>query len=381
MCKSSSCFVEKSMKTDIFPDNPYLLLTPGPLSTTKSVKAAMLKDWGTWDNDYKNLVQKIRQRLVRLATNDEQSYTAVLMQGSGTFSVESVVGSVIPDNAKLLVLVNGAYGRRMADIAEFLQIPTLIINAGDLAIPDLFQIKKTLLENPEITHVAAVHCETTTGIINPVDEISRIVKSFNKVFIVDAMSSFGGIPLNISDLNIDFLISSANKCIQGVPGFGFIIAKVDRIKQCKDRARSLSLNLYDQWKIMEGENGRWRFTSPTHVVSAFHQALLELEKEGGIAARYKRYCRNQEKIVKGMAALGFNSLLPRKLQSPIITSFYYPNEKFEFIKFYEILKKNGFLIYPGKLSNISMFRIGSIGDINFKDIDKFLSIIKDNKFW
>ncbi|NOZ84466.1 MAG: 2-aminoethylphosphonate--pyruvate transaminase [Epsilonproteobacteria bacterium] len=369
------------MKTDIFPDNPYLLLTPGPLSTTKSVKAAMLKDWGTWDNDYKNLVQKIRQRLVRLATNDEQSYTAVLMQGSGTFSVESVVGSVIPDNAKLLVLVNGAYGRRMADIAEFLQIPTLIINAGDLAIPDLFQIKKTLLENPEITHVAAVHCETTTGIINPVDEISRIVKSFNKVFIVDAMSSFGGIPLNISDLNIDFLISSANKCIQGVPGFGFIIAKVDRIKQCKDRARSLSLNLYDQWKIMEGENGRWRFTSPTHVVSAFHQALLELEKEGGIAARYKRYCRNQEKIVKGMAALGFNSLLPRKLQSPIITSFYYPNEKFEFIKFYEILKKNGFLIYPGKLSNISMFRIGSIGDINFKDIDKFLSIIKDNKFW
>ncbi len=369
------------MKTDIFPDNPYLLLTPGPLSTTKSVKAAMLKDWGTWDDDYKNLVQKIRRRLVRLATNDEQNYTAVLMQGSGTFSVESVIGSVISDNAKLLVLVNGAYGRRMADIAECLQIPTLIIDAGDLATPDLFQIKKMLIENPEITHVAAVHCETTTGIINPIEEISRIVKSFNKVFIVDAMSSFGGIPLNISDLNIDFLISSANKCIQGVPGFGFIIAKISQIIQCKNRARSLSLNLYDQWKVMEGENGRWRFTSPTHVISAFYQALLELEKEGGIAARYKRYCRNQEKIVKGMADLGFNSLLPRKLQSPIITSFYYPNEKFEFIKFYEILKKHGFLIYPGKLSSMNMFRIGSIGDIESEDIEKFLGTIKDNIFW
>ncbi len=381
MYKSSSYLVEEDMKTDIFPDNPYLLLTPGPLSTTKSVKAAMLKDWGTWDDDYKNLVQKIRQRLVRLATNDKQNYTAVLMQGSGTFSVESVIGSVISDNAKLLVLVNGAYGRRMADIAEFLQIPTLIIDAGDLATPDLFQMKKTLIENPEITHVAAVHCETTTGIINPIEEISRIVKSFNKVFIVDAMSSFGGIPLNISDLNIDFLISSANKCIQGVPGFGFIIAKISQIIQCKNRARSLSLNLYDQWKVMENENGRWRFTSPTHVISAFYQALLELEKEGGITARYRRYCRNQEKITKGMAVLGFNSLLPRELQSPIITSFYYPNEKFKFIKFYEILKKHGFLIYPGKLSSMNMFRIGSIGDIESEDIEKFLGTIKDNIFW
>lgn len=341
----------------------------------------MLQDWGTWDSDYKNLVQKIRQRLIHLATNDEQNYTAVLMQGSGTFSVESVIGSVIPDNAKLLILVNGAYGRRMIDIAKFLQIPTLVVDAGDLATPDLLQIRKILFENHEITHVAAVHCETTTGIINPIDKISEVVKSFNKVFIVDAMSSFGGIPLNVSDLNIDFLISSANKCIQGVPGFGFIIAKINRIKQCKDRARSLSLNLYDQWKIMESENGRWRFTSPTHVISAFYQALMELEAEGGIAARYRRYCRNQEKIAKGMSALGFNALLPAELQSPIITSFYYPNKKFEFIKFYKILKKHGFLIYPGKLSSINMFRIGSIGNINFDDIDRFLNIVEDNKFW
>lgn len=364
------------------PDNPYLLLTPGPLSTSKPVKAVMLRDWCTWDDDYNlGVVEKIRTGLVNLASTSS-AYTSVLMQGSGTFSVESTIGSVLPPNGKLLVLVNGGYGKRLAQISNRLNIETIIHDSGEIAQPNLELLESTLLRDTDITHVTVVHCETTTGMLNPIDEIGRIVKSYHKVYIVDAMSSFGGIPMNAQNIGIDYLISSANKCIQGVPGFGFVIAKRDELEKTKGFARSLSLDLYDQWKTMEDDHGKWRYTSPTHTVRAFLQAMKELEEEGGIEKRHQRYLENHSLLVKGMTELGFSCLLPEKLQSPIITSFNSPdNPAYDFNKFYHTLKEKGFVIYPGKVSVADTFRIGNIGHIFPDDIRSLIKNIGDSIFW
>lgn len=361
---------------------PYLLLTPGPLSTSDSVKEAMLRDSCTWDEDYNQLVQGIRHNLVNLATNTPEEYTSVLMQGSGSFCVEAVIGSAVPASGKLLVLTNGAYGDRIAKMAQMYDIPTSIIDFGEVTPVTVDPLVQRLIEEPDITHVAVVHCETTTGMLNPIEAIGRVVKEHGKVYIVDAMSSFGGIPMDIHELGIDYLISSANKCIQGVPGFGFIIAKTEELQQCKGRSRSLSLDIYDQWATMEVGGGKWRFTSPTHVIHAFAQALRELDQEGGVAGRYARYKQNQDALAQGMQLLGYCSLLPTSVQSPIITSFHYPASKqFSFQELYDRLKQGGFVIYPGKISAADTFRIGNIGEIYVKDIQRLLEVMKDNRFW
>ncbi|MCQ6561780.1 2-aminoethylphosphonate--pyruvate transaminase [Paenibacillus mendelii] len=358
-------------------DNPYLLLTPGPLSTSKRVKAAMLKDWCTWDREYNDLVQNIRSRLVALATKRTGEYSCVLMQGSGTFCVESVIGSALGRIDKLLVLTNGAYGKRIAQMAQVLGISTVVQDSGEVSLPDLDKLEETLRSDETITHVAMVHCETTTGVLNPIQEAGRIVKSHGKVFIVDAMSSFGGVPLDAAEIGIDFLISSANKCIQGVPGFGFVIARIDRLQSCQGQARSLSLDLFDQWDHMEKNGGKWRYTSPTHIVHAFYEALTELEEEGGVSARYERYRQNQLTLVSGMREIHFETLLPDEAQSPIITSFYYPkDESFTFETFYKQLKEHGFVIYPGKISNADTFRIGNIGEIDEADMKRLVAAVE-----
>lgn len=370
------------MKDIDIPDNPYFLLTPGPLSTSKTVKSVMMRDWCTWDDDYNlGVVEYIRAKLVALATSSSD-YTSVLMQGSGTFSVEATIGSVIPSNGKLLVLANGAYGKRLAQISERLKITTEIQDSGEIAQPDLVQLEATLKADKTITHVAVVHCETTTGMLNPIKEIGEIVKSHNRIYIVDAMSSFGGIPIDVQGIDIDYIISSANKCIQGVPGFGFVIAKKEQLESTKGNARSLSLDLYDQWKTMEDGRGKWRYTSPTHTVRAFMQAMLELDQEGGVEKRFARYSENHQVLVKGMNKLGFSCLLPSSTQSPIITSFNNPNSThYEFKKFYDELKKRGFVIYPGKVSVADTFRIGNIGHVFPKDMQNLIDSIEEVVFW
>ncbi|EOX1814510.1 2-aminoethylphosphonate--pyruvate transaminase [Vibrio cholerae] len=357
--------------------NAYLLLTPGPLSTSESVREAMLKDWCTWDDDYNiEIVEEIRRKLATLATT-QSGYTAVLMQGSGTASVEAAIGSVMLPTDKLLVIDNGAYGARIAQIAQYLNIACRVIACGETTLPNLDEIADILIGDVQITHLAMVHCETTTGMLNPVADIAKLAKQHGKSVILDAMSSFGGIPMDIGAMGIDFMISSANKCIQGVPGFGFVIAKRSELEQCQGRARSLTLDLYDQWQCMEKNHGKWRFTSPTHTVRAFYQALIELENEGGIAARYQRYQTNQSKLVKGMRELGFVPLLPEKLHSPIITSFYSPEDSdYQFAEFYQRLKQHGFVIYPGKVSHADCFRIGNIGEVYPQDIDRLLCAIQ-----
>ncbi len=355
---------------------PYILLTPGPLTTSETVKQAMMSDWCTWDDDYNiGIVQKIRKELVELAASDTSDYTAVLMQGSGSFCVESAIGTTVRPEDTLLIAANGAYGERMGKIAEYYGINYNLMKFDETSAVDPAAIEKYLDEHEEVTHVSVVHCETTTGILNPISEISEVVKKHGKIFIVDAMSSFGGVPIDMSSLGIDVLISSANKCIQGVPGFGFVIIRRSLLEKCKGVARSLSLDLYDQWNTMESGHGKWRFTSPTHVVRAFMQALEELKAEGGVEARHRRYCENHRVLVDGMRKIGFKTLLPDNIQSPVITSFLYSCNDFDFKKFYGELKNEGFVIYPGKISQADTFRIGNIGDVFPDDFKKLTDTI------
>ncbi len=362
--------------------NDYILLTPGPLSTSETVRQAMLKDWCTWDDDYnKEIVEVIRTQLVTLATK-QQGYTSVLMQGSGTASVEATIGSAIGCQGKLLVVDNGAYGARIAQIADYLNIAYHVVSPGETDRPDLSAVAEILANDNTITHVAIVHCETTTGMLNPIEAFTRLAKQHGKVVILDAMSSFGGIPMDIGELGIDFMISSANKCIQGVPGFGFVIAKQSELEKCKGQARSLSLDLYDQWHCMQTNHGKWRFTSPTHTVRAFHQALTELAQEGGIDARHQRYQTNQKTLVAGMRSLGFKPLLDDELHSPIITSFHSPTHSdYQFKAFYQLLKEQGFVIYPGKVSNADCFRIGNIGEVYPEDIERLIGAVANAMYW
>jgi 2-aminoethylphosphonate-pyruvate transaminase len=363
----------------------YLLLTPGPLSTTASVRAAMLQDSCTWDADYNlGVVEPIRRELVRLATSPEyeSDYSAVLLQGSGSYVVESVLGSAIGSDECLLIINNGAYGARMGEMARCLGLRHHELDCGETARPEPAAIDDMLARHPEITHLAMVHCETTTGMLNPLEEVAALCQRRGIRLIVDAMSSFGGIPIDMGRLGIEFLISSANKCIQGVPGFGFVIARRAALMACAGRARSVSLDLHAQWQTMEQQGGKWRFTSPTHTVLAFAQALRELEEEGGIVARYQRYSENQRTLVDGMAELGFKPLLSAAWQSPIITAFYSPDHPdYRFVDFYQRLKAQGFVIYPGKVSRADCFRIGNIGDVTPARVRALLAAMANACYW
>ena len=356
----------------------YLLLTPGPLSTSETVRKAMLQDWCTWDKDYnEGIVTPLRHDLLEIAGLDEEKYTTVLLQGSGTYCVEATIGASVGPNDKLLILANGAYGKRMAQIADYYHINYILVSLSETELVTGEVGRKALEENPGITHLSMVHSETTTGLLNRIEEVAEVIKGKGITFIVDAMSSFAGVPIDIEKLGIDFLVSSANKCIQGVPGFGFIIAKKDKMMATKGNARSLSLDIYAQWETMEKGKGKWRFTSPTHVVRAFYQAMQELKEEGGIEARHRRYEENHRVLVEGMRRLGFRTLLSDDKQGCIITSFYYPSADFNFTDFYNQLKAKGFVIYPGKISEADTFRIGNIGDIYPKDIEALLKAIEE----
>lgn len=355
----------------------YKLLTPGPLTTTETVKKEMMFDHCTWDDDYKKITLTIREKLLKLAHVSEPEYTVVLMQGSGTFGVESVLTSVIGNHEKLLICANGAYGERMGDIAEHAGLNYTIYNEHYENVPSAEKVAAILKEDPEITHVSMVHSETTSGILNDIASVAKVVKAAGKTFIVDAMSSFGGVDIPVGELGIDFIISSANKCIQGVPGFSFIICNREKLMESKGKARSLSLDLYDQWKTMD-KDGKWRFTSPTHVVLAFAQALKEMEEEGGIPARAKRYAENNRLLIERMAEMGIRPYIDSAHQGPIITTFFYPeNHHFSFQEMYRYIKDRGYAIYPGKVTDADTFRIGNIGEIYKEDIEKVCDIIKE----
>jgi 2-aminoethylphosphonate-pyruvate transaminase len=344
-------------------DMPYLL-TPGPLTTSRSVKQALLADWGSRDVEFRQLVQEIRDELLRLA-GCNHTYDCVLMQGSGTFAIEAALGSFAPaKRKKTLVVANGAYGERAAQILERLGRSYVLISKGDTTQLAPEHINKTLDEDRNITHVWLIHCETTSGIVNPLSELARRIKQSGRICMVDAMSSFGALDLNMLRDDIDVMVSSSNKCIEGIPGFSYVLVKKDMLMASAGESHSVVLDLFEQWKGLEA-NGQFRFTPPTHALVAFRQALRELEEEGGVAARGARYARNAAALVRGLGGLGIQALLGDNAAGPIIQTFLTPRDiNFKFEVFYDALRKRGFAIYPGKLTKRDSFRIGTIGKLD-----------------
>ena len=356
---------------------PYLL-TPGPLTTSRATKEAMLRDWGSWDADFNRVTAEIRQQLLAMAGVTDDSYACVPLQGSGTFSVEAALATAIPRDGKALILMNGAYGQRAAKTLDYLGRANIALDKGDYLPPLPEEVDALLRDHPEVTTVFLVHCETSSGILNPLRELAAVVKAHGKRLIVDAMSSFGAVPLTVDEVPFDVLVSSANKCIEGIPGFGFVIIRRDLLEESAGRAHSLSLDLLEQWRYME-RTGQWRFTPPTHSVVAFHAALEQHAAEGGVPGRLARYTRNRDVLVAGMRELGFETLLEDRWLSPIITTFFSPEHPaFEFKRFYDELKARQFVIYPGKLTQAESFRIGCIGQIDEPIVRQLLRAIAES---
>jgi len=337
------------------------LLTPGPITTTVTVKRAMLHDYGSRDEYFLAVSERLRKRLATLV--GEADYTAVLMQGSGTFAVEAMIGTFVPRHGALMILANGAYGHRMTTICERLGTRSHIVSWNDLTAVDPEVVDKALSRHPEVTHVAFVHCETTSGILNPIETIASVVAAHGKALLIDAMSSFGAIAFDAKATRFDALAASANKCLQAIPGVGICLAQRAAIARAAGNSRSLSLDLYEQWQAME-RTRQWRFTPPVHAVLALDCALDELDAEGGVAARYRRYQDNCNELIRGMRALGFEPLIPEQMQAPIIVTFRMPiHPRFDFQRFYEGMRSHNYIIYPGKLTQVDSFRMGCIGDL------------------
>jgi 2-aminoethylphosphonate-pyruvate transaminase len=338
----------------------------------------MLQDWGSWDADFNRVTAEVRQQLLAMAGVHDDRYACVPLQGSGTFAVEAALATAIPRDGKALVLMNGAYGQRAGKILDYLGRAHISLDKGDYLPPQPEEVDALLRDHPDVTSVFLVHCETSSGILNPLAEIAAVVRRHGKVLIVDAMSSFGAVPLTVQAVDFDVLVSSANKCIEGIPGFGFVIIRRSLLEASAGRAHSLSLDLLEQWRYME-RTGQWRFTPPTHSVVAFRAALAQHATEGGVAGRLARYTRNRDVLVAGMRQMGFRTLLEDRWLSPIITTFFSPDHpRFAFKRFYDELKARHFVIYPGKLTEAESFRIGCIGQIDEAIVRQLLAAIADS---
>ncbi|MEM7254975.1 MAG: 2-aminoethylphosphonate--pyruvate transaminase [Pseudomonadota bacterium] len=352
------------------------LFTPGPLTTSPSVKAAMLHDWGSRDGAFIDMTARVTDQLVALV-DARASHECILVQGSGTFAVEAMLSTAIAPGAKTLVLANGAYGERIIEMFDYLGREAIVHRECETTAADVARLDAALKADRDIQFVCVVHCETTTGILNPLADIAGVVSAAGRHLIVDAMSSFGALPLSVDNVPFTALAASSNKCLQGAPGVGFSIIDKAHLKTCQGNSHSLSLDLFAQSKGFHA-NGQWRFTPPTHVLASLDQALTEHANEGGVPGRYRRYTENCRTLLEGMSGLGFQSALDAHAQAPIITTFLTPEDhRFDFDRFYRALATRGDLIYPGKLTNADTFRIGCIGDLDKRDITQLLAHIGD----
>ena len=355
--------------------DPYLL-TPGPLTTSLSVKQAMLHDYGSRDATFIDLNARILERLVAIV-NGVGTHVSVPLQGSGTFVVEAMIGNFVPADGKLLVLINGAYGQRIAKICDYYGRNYLVQETAEDVPVDTAALDAMLDADRDISHVVVVHCETTSGILNPIKEVSQIVARHGRSLLIDSMSAFGALPLDAAEIEFDAVVASSNKCLEGAPGMGFCVARESALEKTQGNSPSLVLDLYDQWRAMQ-KNRQWRFTPPTHVLLAFDQALTEYEAEGGVAGRGGRYRANCDLLVSGMREMGFTTLLPDELQAPIIITFHMPpNPEFDFDAFYDGLKEQGYVIYPGKLTVANSFRMGCIGRLDQQHMQGALDAVRN----
>ncbi|MCT9825796.1 2-aminoethylphosphonate--pyruvate transaminase [Pseudomonas sp. Y39-6] len=340
-----------------------ILLTPGPLTTSARTRQAMLVDWGSWDERFNQLTASVCSQLLAIL-NGAATHHCVPLQGSGTFAVEAAIGTLVPRNGKVLVLINGAYGKRLAKICEVLGRDFSTFETAEDEPCSAADVDRLLHADPAITHVALIHCETSTGLLNPLPQIAQAVKEHGKRLIVDAMSSFGALPIDAREVPFDALIAASGKCLEGVPGMGFVFAEKHALGAAQGNCHSLALDLFEQHEYM-ARTGQWRFTPPTHVVAALHEALLQYHEDGGLPARQRRYANNCQVLLDGMAELGLRSFLPAAIQAPIIVTFHAPTDpRYQFKAFYERVKAKGFILYPGKLTEVDTFRVGCIGHVD-----------------
>jgi len=348
-----------------------LLLTPGPLTTSKRVKEVTVHDWGSRDATFLRINDAVLARM-RDVVHGGNEFVTVPMQGSGTFAVEAMLTTFVPREGRVLLLVNGAYGHRAKRICEIAGRQAVVHETPEDTPPNLAEVERLLASQP-ITHVFAVHCETTSGILNPIAEIAALAARHGKRLLIDAMSAFGALPLDARELAFDAVAASSNKCIEGIPGLGFVICRTTALAATAGNATTLTLDLHDQWRNFE-RTGQYRFTPPIHVIVSFHQALVEFLAEGGQPGRGGRYAANSKVLRDGMLALGFKPLLPAELQAPIIHTFHMPQDaNFVFQAFYDKLKDRGYVIYPGKLTVADSFRIGCIGRLTPDHMRGFLA--------
>ena len=353
-----------------------ILLTPGPLTTSRRTREAMLRDWGSWDGDFNEITARVRRELLRIV-HGQDTHECVPLQGSGTFAVEAAIGTLVPRDGHVLVPSNGAYCQRIAKICRALARRHQIIEYPQDMPMNPADIDRALAADPSITHVAAVHCETGAGVLNPLHEIARVVAKHGRALIVDAMSSFGAIEIDARRTPFDALVAASGKCLEGVPGMGFVIARRSALARCEGNSPSLAMDLYDQWVYMN-RTAQWRFTPPTHVVAALDEAIAQYHEEGGLPARGARYARNCRLLIDGMAKLGFRPFLDAAVQAPIIVTFHAPDDPaYDFPTFYQQVKERGYLLYPGKLTEIETFRVGCIGHFGESGIPGAVAAIAD----
>jgi len=345
---------------------PYLL-TPGPLTTSLRTKQSMLRDWGSWDADFNSITGRVRERLLQIV-HGSGTHECVPMQGSGTFSVEAAVGTLVPRAGHVLVPQNGAYCQRIARICRVLGRKLTTIDYAENTQVAAADIERALRADPSITHVALVHCETSTGILNPLEEVAQVVSRHDRGLIVDAMSSFGALEIDARNTPFDAVVAASGKCLEGPPGMGFVIVRREALERCEGNCHSLALDLYDQWVYMQ-KTTQWRYTPPTHVVAAFDSAIAQYLEEGGLVARGARYAQNCRTLIEGMARLGLKSFLPAAIQAPIIVTFFAPDSpRYVFKDFYNAVKAHGYILYPGKLTTVETFRVGCMGQLGERGI-------------
>jgi 2-aminoethylphosphonate-pyruvate transaminase len=357
-------------------DRDAILLTPGPLTTTLRTKLAMLRDWGSWDSDFNAMTAQLRRQLLTIV-HGQDSHVVVPLQGSGTFSVEAAVATLVPRDGHVLVLDNGAYCKRLGKLATLMGRRTTIMEHAEDQAVSVAALEAKLREDPSITHVGFIHCETGTGVLNPLQAVSDVCARHGKGLIIDAMSSFAALPIDAREVTFDALVAASGKCLEGVPGMGFVFIRKAVLARSEGNSHSLAMDLFDQHAYME-KTGQWRFTPPTHVVAALAEALKQFEEEGGQPARLARYSDNCKTLIDGMKALGFKPFLDTALQAPIIVTFHAPGDsRYQFKPFYDQAKRRGFILYPGKLTQVETFRVGCIGAIGRNEMQQAVNAVRD----
>jgi 2-aminoethylphosphonate-pyruvate transaminase len=357
-------------------DRDRILLTPGPLTTTLRTKLAMLKDWGSWDADFNAITARLRSRLLDIVDGHD-THVVVPLQGSGTFSVEAAVATLVPRDGHVLVPDNGAYCKRAGKLTQMMGRKATVLPFAEDQPVSADVVDERLKTDPSITHVVLIHCETGTGVENPLAEIAAVCRHRGKGLIVDAMSSFAALPINARELQFDALIAASGKCLEGVPGMGFVFIRKAVLDACAGNSQSLAMDLHDQ-QVYMGKTGQWRFTPPTHVMVALDEAVAQFVEEGGQPARLARYTDNCRTLVDGMARLGFKPFLKPEVQAPIIVTFHAPaHPAYDFKRFYDGAKRRGFILYPGKLTEVETFRVGCIGAIGRNEMQQAVNAVAE----